>query len=98
MKKMRDAMRETNQRDDFDVASCGGNGGNAHGSLSRGIRLAVSSPVMTKSVTTRKTVRDWISWAENELDRGDVYCGHGTDNVLDEAAWLVGGALRLSPD
>jgi ribosomal protein L3 glutamine methyltransferase len=53
---------------------------------------------MTKSVATRKTVRDWISWAETELDRGRVYCGHGTDNVLDEAAWLVGGALRLSPD
>jgi ribosomal protein L3 glutamine methyltransferase len=52
---------------------------------------------MAKSVATRKTVRDWISWAENELNAGGVYCGHGTDNTLDEAAWLVGGALALSP-
>lgn len=53
---------------------------------------------MSESVATGRTVRDWISWAEIELDEGHVYCGHGTDNVLDEAAWLVGGALQLSPD
>jgi ribosomal protein L3 glutamine methyltransferase len=52
---------------------------------------------MAKSVAARKTVRDWISWAETELNGAQVYCGHGTDNARDEAAWLVGGALGLSP-
>jgi ribosomal protein L3 glutamine methyltransferase len=47
---------------------------------------------------TPATVADWIRWTERELDGADVYFGHGTDNALDEAAWLVGGALQLSPD
>lgn len=51
-----------------------------------------------KSVATPRTVRDWILWGENELDVAGVYFGHGTDNALDESAWLVGGALSLVPD
>lgn len=54
--------------------------------------------MIDKSVDATRTVRDWISWAETELCAAGVYFGHGTDNALDEAAWLVGGALALAPD
>ncbi len=43
------------------------------------------------------TFRDYVAWGERELRRARVYCGHGTDNARDEAAWLVGATLRLPP-
>ncbi|HYM47151.1 MAG TPA: 50S ribosomal protein L3 N(5)-glutamine methyltransferase [Burkholderiaceae bacterium] len=51
-----------------------------------------------KSLPTPQTVRDWISWGANELEAAGVYFGHGTDNAIDEAAWLVGAALSVAPD
>ncbi len=42
-----------------------------------------------------QTVGGMIQWCALELDRGGVYCGHGTDNAIDEAASLVFGAARL---
>lgn len=50
-----------------------------------------------KSIGAARTVRDAIRWAQRQLDAGGVHCGHGTDNTLDEAAWLVGGALQWPP-
>lgn len=50
-----------------------------------------------KRMSTPKTVREAIRWAENELAGAGVYYGHGTDNSLDEAAWLVSGALQIPP-
>lgn len=44
-----------------------------------------------------RTVRDFVLWAERQLDNARLYFGHGTDNALDEAAWLVGGALGIAP-
>lgn len=44
-----------------------------------------------------QSVRDAILSTRARLDKAGVYCGHGTDNTLDEAAWLVGGALRIAP-
>lgn len=41
--------------------------------------------------------RDCIRLAAQRLKKAKVFCGHGTDNVRDEAAWLVAGALKLSP-
>lgn len=50
-----------------------------------------------KSIDALKTVRDAVRWAEQRLRAAGVYCGHGTDNPLDEAAWLVSGALQVPP-
>ncbi len=44
-----------------------------------------------------QSVRDVILSTRQRLDKAGVYCGHGTDNTLDEAAWLVGGALGIRP-
>lgn len=35
------------------------------------------------------SMHDIILWAEDELKKNDVYFGHGTNNALDEAAYLI---------
>ena len=48
------------------------------------------------------TPRQLIDWAEQQFVRSDLFFGHGADNALDEAAYLVLGALDMpfdvSPD
>ena len=38
-----------------------------------------------------------ILWGQHYLEESGVYFGHGTDNALDEAAWLVSHAVGLPP-
>ncbi|MEW6444442.1 MAG: 50S ribosomal protein L3 N(5)-glutamine methyltransferase [Pseudomonadota bacterium] len=44
------------------------------------------------------TLRDFMRWAMSAFARHDVHYGHGTDNALDEAAYLILQALDLPPD
>ena len=44
------------------------------------------------------SLRDTILAAQIYLEEAGVWFGHGTDNALDEAAWLVSHALGLAPD
>lgn len=41
------------------------------------------------------TIRDYIRWTTSQLNRHQVYFGHGTDNAWDEATQLVLGAVYL---
>ncbi len=44
------------------------------------------------------SLRDVILVAQAYLENANVWFGHGTDNALDEATWLVSHALDLPPD
>lgn len=44
------------------------------------------------------TVRDFFRWAVSRFNAADLVYGHGTDNALDEAAFIVLETLRLPVD
>ena len=44
-----------------------------------------------------KNVRECIRWVEAQFTHAELHFGHGTDNALDEAAWLVGACLGIDP-
>jgi ribosomal protein L3 glutamine methyltransferase len=50
------------------------------------------------NLKTSMTLRDAIQQSQHVLEDAGVYFGHGTDNALDEAAWLVSHAAGLPPD
>ena len=45
-----------------------------------------------------QTIYELILWGEQQLNNSGVYFGHGTDNALDEAAYLMAYARQVAPD
>lgn len=44
------------------------------------------------------TVRDWLRWAVTRFHQSQLYFGHGSDNALSEATYLIAHTLALPFD
>ncbi len=44
------------------------------------------------------SIRDWLRWSVTQFERAGVVYGHGTDNAMDEAAFLILSSLNLPLD
>lgn len=44
------------------------------------------------------TVNDWVRWSATQMNKADVFFGHGTDNAWDESAQLIFWVLGIPWD
>ena len=48
--------------------------------------------------TQPRTLQQWLDWTSRRFDEEKLYFGHGTDNPVDEAMYLIRYALKDDPD
>ncbi len=54
--------------------------------------------ITDETIATLDSAEAWVHWGVDYFEQHGIYFGHGTDNALDEAAWLVLAALAMSVD
>ena len=55
-------------------------------------KLSVS---LDQAISSYATIQDWLRFSCSQMGEFDVFYGHGTDNVYDEAAYLISSILHL---
>lgn len=45
-----------------------------------------------------QTAEQWVGFCADEMSRGNLFFGHGTDNAVDEAVWLLLHVLKAPLD
>ncbi len=55
----------------------------------------LNSNTVNQALHELTTIKDFIRWGASEMQRANLYFGHGTDNAWDEACWLVLHALQM---
>ena len=53
---------------------------------------------MTELTEDLRSLRDWLRYAVSRFNEAQLFFGHGCDNAVDEAAWLILHTLHLPRD
>ncbi|HUW38574.1 MAG TPA: 50S ribosomal protein L3 N(5)-glutamine methyltransferase [Rhodocyclaceae bacterium] len=53
---------------------------------------------MSATIEELITLRDWLRYAVSRFSEAGLFFGHGCDNAVDEAAWLILATLHLPRD